>query len=84
MTAKVWKLLGLMFIVVFALSVAHAVYAIGVSATITVGAEPTGVFYDSGKGEMFVVNHSDNSVSVISDSTNKVVATVSVDRKSVV
>ena len=41
-----------------------------VSATITVGSGPAGIAYDSGKGEMFVANHDDNTVSVISDSTN--------------
>jgi len=34
--------------------------------------------YDSGKGEVFVANANNNSVSVISDATNRVVATITV------
>ena len=37
---------------------------------------PYGVAYDSGKGEVFVTNLGSNNVSVISDVTNKVVATI--------
>jgi YVTN family beta-propeller protein len=33
--------------------------------------------YDSGKGEIFVANQGDNTVSVISDTTNRVIATIS-------
>jgi YVTN family beta-propeller protein len=44
--------------------------------TITVGENPSCIAYDSGKSEIFVANW--NSVSVISDSTNTVVATVPV------
>ena len=39
---------------------------------------PTGAAYDSSKGEVFVANSASDSVSVISDSTNDVVATVTV------
>jgi len=46
--------------------------------TVTVGSEPTGVAYDSGKGEIFVTNYESNTVSVISDSNNQVVSTVAV------
>ena len=49
-----------------------------VVATIPVGNGPYGVAYDSGKGEVFVVDDLDNNVSVISDATNTVVATVPV------
>ncbi len=49
-----------------------------VKATVTVGMTPYGVAYDSGKGEVFVANRDSYSVSVISDSTNSVVSTVSV------
>ena len=47
-----------------------------VVATVPVGYDPSGVAYDSGKGEVFVT--SGNNVSVISDTTNKVVVTVPV------
>jgi len=78
MRARVWKLLCSVFIVVFALSIANAVYAVEVTATIKVGGAPWGVAYDSGKSEVFVVNSASNNVLVISDSTNAVVATVPV------
>ena len=42
----------------------------------TVGSNPDGVAYDSGKGEVFVANAGGNTVSVASDSDDKVVATV--------
>ena len=52
--------------------------AVGATGTITVGTEPEGVAYDSGKGEVFVANYAAGTVSVISDSNNAVVATVTV------
>jgi YVTN family beta-propeller protein len=79
MKVKVWKLLGLIFTVVFALSAVHAAHAVGVVGTVTVGSDPYGLTYDSGKGEIFVTNYDSGTVSVISDSTNAVVATVSVE-----
>ena len=54
------------------------VHTIGVNAQITVGHGPAGLAYDSGKGEIFVANYYTDTVSVISDSTNSVVATVTV------
>jgi YVTN family beta-propeller protein len=75
---KAWKLLGLIFTVIFALSAVNVAHAVGVVGTITVGSEPWGVAYDSGKGEIFVVNYGSTTVSVISDSTNTVVANVTV------
>ena len=42
------------------------------------GANPNALAYDSGKGEVFVANEGSNSVNVISDATNKVVATIPV------
>jgi len=41
-----------------------------------VGSNPDGVAYDSGKGEVFVANAGDSTVSVVSDSQNNVIATV--------
>jgi YVTN family beta-propeller protein len=46
--------------------------------TVEVGGGPGGVAYDSGKGEIFVVNQYDGTLSVISDSNNTVVATIPV------
>jgi YVTN family beta-propeller protein len=37
-----------------------------------------GCAYDSGKGEIFLVNSASGTVSVLSDSNNKVVSTVTV------
>jgi len=45
---------------------------------IPVGSHPAGVAYDSGKGEVFVSNTYDGTVSAISDITNTVVATIPV------
>ena len=51
-----------------------------VVATVPLGnnAYPSSLAYDSGKGEIFIVNDGNNSVEVISDRTNAVVATVPV------
>jgi YVTN family beta-propeller protein len=60
---------------------APSAYAEMVTATIhiPVGNNPAAVAYDSGMGEVFVANQgSGKAVSVISDSTNTVVATVTV------
>jgi len=45
---------------------------------ITVGMSPTGIAYDSGKGEIFVSNQDSSTVSIISDINNSVIATVPV------
>jgi YVTN family beta-propeller protein len=88
MKVKVWKLLSLIFIIIFALSTVCVVQAAGLTATITVGFAPLGIAYDSAKGEIFVANAGSpggfnvtseagtNTVSVISDSNNKVVASI--------
>ena len=49
-----------------------------VLSTVNVGTQPYGVGYDSGKGEVFVVNYGSNSVSAISEQSNAVVSTISV------
>ena len=51
-----------------------------VVANVHVGNYPFGVAYDSGKGEIFVTNNYDNTVSVISDTDNTVVATIPVGK----
>jgi len=78
MKVKVSKLLVLLFIGVFLLSAVNMVDGLGVTATIPVRNAPKGIVYDSGKGEIFVSNGQDNTVSVISDSTNTVIATIPV------
>jgi len=40
--------------------------------------QPLSLVYDSGRGEIFVANYNSSSVSIISDSTNLIVATVDV------
>ncbi len=54
----------------------HGLSAYSATQTVTVGVHPSGVVYDSGKDEIFVTNSGENTVSVISDTTNTVVATV--------
>jgi YVTN family beta-propeller protein len=44
--------------------------------------QPDGIAYDSSKGEVFVSNGGNNSVSVISDATNSVVATIDLGNDS--
>src|SRR5664279_2012559 len=82
MNVKVWKFIGLLSIIIFALSATNAVHAavvtLAIPPTIKVGSSPEWVTYDSGKGEIFVVNEGDSTVSVISDSTNASVATIAV------
>jgi DNA-binding beta-propeller fold protein YncE len=45
-----------------------------VATTITVGNNPTSIAYDSGKGEIFVIDGDSGSVAIISDSTNEVLS----------
>jgi YVTN family beta-propeller protein len=74
---KVCKLLAFIFIIIFALSAANAVHAVGViTSPISVGNEPEGLAYDPAKDEIFVANGFSSTVSVISDSNNSVVATI--------
>ena len=48
------------------------------TATVTVGGSPTGLAYDPSRGEVFVANSANDSVSVISDTNDSVVSTVQV------
>lgn len=59
------------------------VYAAGPNPPITVGGSPQGIAYDGGLGEIFVTNSGDNTVSVISDSSHRVVASVPVGQNPV-
>ncbi len=70
--------ISILFIIILALSVADAVNAVGEIHTITVGGDPNTLAYDSGKGEIYMTLFNTNlgydTVSVISDSSNTVVA----------
>jgi YVTN family beta-propeller protein len=79
MRIKVWKILALLSVMIFVVSCAsmvHAVTQLSVPPTITVGSSPEYAAYDSAKGEIFVTNQGDGSVSVISDSSNSVIQTI--------
>jgi len=76
---NVLKLIGFMFIVIFALSAIGAAYAIGVVTTITMESPYTQLAYDSGKSEIFAASGKTDTVSVISDVDNTVVANVNVE-----
>ena len=52
--------------------------ALSVVATVPVSFGPAAVTFEPGKGEVFVANFFDNTVSVIDDATNTVVATIPV------
>jgi YVTN family beta-propeller protein len=62
--------------IILVLSSVIMAHAIGVTSTITVQQEPAGVAYDPAKGEIFVININAGTVSVISDNSNTVVATI--------
>ena len=81
MRINFWKLSVFIFILVFAFAASIMVHAVGVTSTITVGGAPYGVAYDSGKGEIFLVNSAGGSVWVISESSHAVLATVSVGQQ---
>ncbi|MCL4519153.1 MAG: YncE family protein [Thaumarchaeota archaeon] len=73
-------------IVIIVMGAALTPYAMRVSSLTTysvsyvnVGSQPQGVVYDSGKGEIFVSNYGDNTVSVINETTHAVIKTISVD-----
>ncbi len=63
-------------LLLLAFSVDNLAHAVAVTAIINVQQEPTGVAYDSAKGEIFVVNTNAGTVSVISDTNNTVTATI--------
>ena len=76
MKAKIWKLLGLLSIVIFMLSIAGSVHAASLTTTITTDVTPVGVVYDPAMHEIFVSNYDSGDIQVISDSTNQQVADV--------
>lgn len=80
MHTKILRSYYLLLIIILASSAVSAATKIEPFATIKVGQFPSGVAYDSGKGEIFVTNLGDGTVSVISDETNTVIATIKVGR----
>jgi YVTN family beta-propeller protein len=78
MKAEVSRFLILVFIVIFACSLANSVHAVGVTSTINVGGAPWGVAYDSAKNEIFVVDSAGGTVSVLSDSNYASLAKIAV------
>jgi len=76
MKVKIWKLLGLLSIVIFMLSIAGSVHAASLTSTIKTGVGPIGVVYDPAMHEIFVDNYYGGDIQVISDSTNQQVADV--------
>ena len=70
MKGKYSKLLVLVFIAIVVLSTVNMVNALGVTATIPVGHAPSGLAYDSGKGQVWIGS------GVISDSNDAMIAVV--------
>jgi hypothetical protein len=68
--------ISILVTIILASSVASAVHAIGVIGTITAVSSPSLTTYDAGKGEIFVVDGNHNTIDVISDSDNSLVASV--------
>src|SRR2546422_938945 len=75
---KIKPLILLVTLLIVSSLVAPFARAQTVIATVPVGSAPIDVAYDSAKGEVLVTNSIPGTVSVISDSTNTVVATVNV------
>jgi len=76
MKVKIWKVLGLLSIVIFMLSIAGSVHSASLTTTITTGVTPVGVVYDPVMHEIFVCNYVGGDIQVISDSTNQQVADI--------
>ena len=71
-------LLLLTAVVISSAPLSPPAHAQAVVATVSVGSAPDAAAYDSSKGEVFVANGGDDTVSVVSDATNHVVTTVNV------
>ena len=76
MKGKVWKILGLLSIVIFMLSIAGSVHAQSLITTIATDVTPVGVVYDPAMHEIFVSNYNSGTIQVISDSTNTLVTDI--------
>ena len=68
--------MGLLTIMIFVLSAANSVHA---QTTISegIGVFPSGIAYDSGTNQVYVVNPYAGTISVIQDNTNTVIQTIS-------
>ena len=77
MKVKVWKLLGLLSIVIFMLSIGGSVHAASLITTISTDVTPVGVVYDPAVHEIFVANYYSGTIQVISDSTNNMFPDIS-------
>ena len=67
------------FLILVIPSLIHILPENALAAVVTavpVGSGPIGVAFDSANGDIYVTNHSSNSVSVINGTTNTVVATI--------
>jgi DNA-binding beta-propeller fold protein YncE len=76
MKIKIWKIVGLLSIVIFMLSAAASAQAATLTTTIATHVTPMKVVYDPAVHEIFVSNYDSGDIQVISDSTDKVVATI--------
>ena len=76
MKGKIWKIVGLLSIVIFILSTAASVHAQSVTTTIATQVTPVGIVYDPAMNEIFVSNYDSGDIQVISDSTNTQVADI--------
>jgi DNA-binding beta-propeller fold protein YncE len=73
---KIWKLLGLLLIMIFTFSTAASVHASSLITTITLHNGPVGVAYDPSTHEVFVANAVSGDIQVFSDSNNTQVADI--------
>jgi DNA-binding beta-propeller fold protein YncE len=76
MKIKIWKIVGLLSIVIFMLSTAASAQAATLTTTIATHVTPIGVVYDPVMHEIFVSNYDSGDIQVISDSTNTQVADI--------
>jgi YVTN family beta-propeller protein len=75
MKNKIWKLIGLLTIMVFVLSAVNSVHA---QTTISdgIGVYPSGIAYNPSTNQVYAVNPYAGTISVIQDSTNEVIQTI--------
>jgi YVTN family beta-propeller protein len=71
MKIKIWKIVGLLSIIIFMLSTAASAHAATLTTTIATHVTPVGVVYDPAVHEIFVSNYDSGDIQVISDSTNQ-------------
>ena len=77
MKIKIWNLLGLVFIMIFALSVVNIAHADSVLTTVTVHTYPQGAAYDSATHEIYVCDPTSDDIAVISDTSHALTTTLS-------